>query len=35
MGLLTPFFSLLVGVISQRLVMVNKKEEQAHLESAV
>lgn len=29
------FFFLLIGVISQRLAMVRKKGEQAHLESAV
>ena len=34
-GSLNAFFFLLIGVISQRLAMVRKKGEQAHLESAV
>lgn len=34
-GSLNAFFVLLIGVISQRLAMVRKKGEQAHLESAV
>ena len=31
-GSLNAFFFLLIGVISQRLAMVSKKGEQAHLE---
>ena len=34
-GSLNAFLFLLIGVISQRLAMVKKKGEQAHLESAV
>ncbi|KAK1405924.1 hypothetical protein QVD17_42373 [Tagetes erecta] len=34
-GSLNAFFFLLIGVLSQRLAMVRKKGEQAHLESAV
>lgn len=34
-GSLNAFLSLLIGVFSQRLAMVKKKGEQAHLESAV
>lgn len=34
-GSLNAFLFLLIGVISQRLAMVRKKGEQAHLESAV
>jgi hypothetical protein len=34
-GSLNAFFFLLIGVLAQRLAMVRKKGEQAHLESAV
>ncbi|KAL4350442.1 hypothetical protein AHAS_Ahas10G0142400 [Arachis hypogaea] len=34
-GSLNAFFFLLIGIFSQRFAMVRKKEEQAHLESAV
>ncbi|ESW05366.1 hypothetical protein PHAVU_011G173700 [Phaseolus vulgaris] len=34
-GSLNAFFSLLIGVFSQRLAMVKNKREQTHLESAI